>query len=271
MGRMEPHTLARAIAALFLSAGTCFALLALHCYRAANPSTAPFIARIAQDKKNEPSTPELSEFPEVDWSYWQEVNPDVIGWITVPGTEINHPVLQGPKDEPDFYLTHDAFKNYNPLGALYLDAECATDGLNSRNAVILGHHWEGIVTGCFTVISSYNNQEYAESHKTILIQTPRLRTVYEVRFVSVIPGWKPLKRTSFTDNNDFAQWYETSLDSAEVVLDSATQPMQTISLVSCSYNYWSANERTVVIASKQISPNATQGSHSLSPNVREET
>ena len=25
----------------------------------------------------------------VDWGYWQSVNPDIIGWVTVPGTGID--------------------------------------------------------------------------------------------------------------------------------------------------------------------------------------
>ena len=79
-------------------------------------------------------------FPTVDWAYWQGVNPDVIGWITVPGTTINSPIVQAPTDDPDFYLSHDVYGNYNIYGAIYLDAECAEAGLDSRNAVILGHH-----------------------------------------------------------------------------------------------------------------------------------
>ena len=27
-------------------------------------------------------------FPIVDWGYWEEVNPAVIGWVTIPGTNV---------------------------------------------------------------------------------------------------------------------------------------------------------------------------------------
>ena len=30
----------------------------------------------------------------VDWGYWQGVNPDIIGWVTVPGAGIDYPIVQ---------------------------------------------------------------------------------------------------------------------------------------------------------------------------------
>ena len=35
------------------------------------------------------------------------MNGDVIGWITVPGTDNNHPILQAHASDPDYYLHHD--------------------------------------------------------------------------------------------------------------------------------------------------------------------
>lgn len=43
-------------------------------------------------------------FPEVDWDYWKSVNPDVIGWVTVPGTNIDSPIVQAHSDDPEYYL-----------------------------------------------------------------------------------------------------------------------------------------------------------------------
>ena len=100
-------------------------------------------------------------FPIVDWAYWQGVNPDVIGWITVPGTTINSPIVQAPTDSPDFYLSHDVYGNYNIYGAIYLDAECAEAGLNSRNAVILGHHSGNLDAAPFGVIQEYVDKSFA--------------------------------------------------------------------------------------------------------------
>lgn len=178
------------------------------------------------------------------------MNADVIGWITVPGTDINHPILQAHADDPDYYLHHDIYRNYNPLGALYLDAECEAKGLQSKNAVILGHSLRlgGAIT-CFGNIQNYKDKGYASEHRTVLIQTPDSKMRYLVRFANIVKGWEPTKRTSFAGETDFRDWYDSSRESAAMVLDADTEPSQVISLVSCSYNYWKQNERTVVTTS----------------------
>lgn len=45
-------------------------------------------------------------FPEVDWDYWKSVNPDVIGWVTVPGTNIDSPIVQAHSDAPECHPHH---------------------------------------------------------------------------------------------------------------------------------------------------------------------
>lgn len=42
-------------------------------------------------------------------------NSDFVGWIRVPGTEINYPVMQSP-DSPNFYLRRNFEKEYSNLG-----------------------------------------------------------------------------------------------------------------------------------------------------------
>ena len=107
---------------------------------------------------------ESDGFPVVDWDYWKSINKDIIGWITIPGTSINSPILQAPSDDPTYYLKHDVYGNYNPHGAIYLDADCP-DGLLSKNAVIMGHHFGNDVTAApFGTIASYIDKDFAKEH-----------------------------------------------------------------------------------------------------------
>lgn len=193
---------------------------------------------------------EADSFPEVDWSYWQGINPDVIGWITVPGTTIDSPIVQDPKDAPDYYLSHDVYRNYNIYGAIHLDAECADDGLASRNAVLLGHHAENLSAAPFGVIQKYVDASFAVDHAIVLLQTPDWQRTYKVRFSQIISGLEPAKRTTFMDDKDFRDWYDGMKSAAAMTLDAITEPEQTLSLVSCSYYLHPDNERTVVVASE---------------------
>lgn len=223
----------------------------VYCHLAARTPATPNRDGITGIFKPATETKDKNGFPEVDWDYWQSLNSDVIGWITIPGTQVDAPILGASKDAPDYYLSHDVYRNYNPHGAIFLDAECGKD-LSSRNAVILGHHFSGdTAMTSFGVVADYKDKSFAEGHATILIQTPHSKTIHNVRFAQIVKGWEPNKRTGFTDETDFRQWYGESLKDAAMVLDSDSEPSKVVSLVSCSYNYWSWNERTVVVASPQ--------------------
>lgn len=194
-------------------------------------------------------------FPVVDWDYWKGVNPAIIGWITIPGTTINLPILQAPADAPTYYLKHDVYGNYNPHGAIYLDADCP-DGLLSKNAVIMGHHFGNDVEAApFGTIASYTDKGFAERHATVYIQTPEWKKTYGVRFAEIVNGLEPTKRTTFSGEDDYRSWYDSSRDGAAMVLDGTTEPDQTISLVTCSYNIWVQNERTVLVTSENGTQN----------------
>lgn len=236
-----------AAAGVFLAAALAVIALLVHFEQAANPSPSP--NGTVWETAGSGGEP---EFPTVDWDYWKAVNPDVIGWITIPGTDINHPVVQARASDPDRYLHYDVYGDYNPNGAIYLDAECEEYGLSSRNAVILGHSslLSGVTTR-FGYIASYKDASFAAEHATVLIQTPNSKMRYRVRFANIVKGWESTKRTSFESDADFRDWYDTSRDEAAMVLDGTTEPSQVISLVSCSYNYWKNNERTVVTTSNE--------------------
>lgn len=97
-----------------------------------------------------------------------------------------------------------------------------------------------------------------EEHATVYIQTPEWKRVYGVRFAQIVNGLEPTKRTLFTDEEDYRSWYDSSRDSAAMVLDADTEPEQTISLVTCSYNIWVQNERTVVVTSENGTQNRAE-------------
>ena len=53
----------------------------------------------------------------------QTVNKDIKGWLTIPGTNIDYPVLQSSKDEPDYYLHRNYKKQYAEAGSIHLQYE----------------------------------------------------------------------------------------------------------------------------------------------------
>ena len=91
-------------------------------------------------------------------------NGDYVGWLSIPGTIINYPVMFSPS-EPERYLHLDYYKQYSYSGTPFLDARCDP---NEGNLIIYGHN---MINGTmFGGLKSYRNETYLNSHKTIFLE-----------------------------------------------------------------------------------------------------
>ena len=185
----------------------------------------------------------------IDWNYWQSVNPDVIGWIEVPGTKIDSPIVQAHADDPTFYLHHDVYGDRNVYGCPYLDAGCEdTGGLASPNAVIFGHHMND--GSMFAAFAKFSDEDFLKAHRTIYIYTPGATYVVNAQASDVVPGWDAVKRTAFTSEADFDAYAKERLDDCGTNLADEKEVAtltHMFTFVTCSYNRWQ-NERTLVYA-----------------------
>ena len=186
----------------------------------------------------------------IDWNYWQSVNPDVIGWIEVPGTKIDSPIVQAHEDDPTFYLNHDVYGNWNVYGCPYLDAGCeAAGGLASPNAVIFGAHMDD--GSMFAAFANYSDADYLVAHRTIHIYTPGATYVVNAQASDVESEWDAVKRTLFVSEADFDAYAKERLNDCGINLSSATE-MSTLThmftFVTCSDYEKSPRSRTLVYA-----------------------
>lgn len=83
-----------------------------------------------------PSPPDMISFEEL-----QDINPDVLGWLTVYDTEIDYPVVQDVTGN-EYYLDHNPKREVETSGAVFLDYRNRKDFLDF-NTIIYGHHMEG--------------------------------------------------------------------------------------------------------------------------------
>ena len=66
-----------------------------------------------------------------------EVNPDVVGWLTIPRTNIDYPFVYSEDNE--FYLSRNIYKQQALAGSIFLDSRCSKD-FTDLNTVIYGHN-----------------------------------------------------------------------------------------------------------------------------------
>lgn len=111
-----------------------------------------------------------SEIPEevknIDLAQIQKINSDVIGWIYMPGTKINYPVLECLDN--DYYLHHSWNRKENLSGAIFVDMTNKTD-FSDFNTMIYGHRMKD--GSMFAGIKYFDNQEYFDEHSKIYIVT----------------------------------------------------------------------------------------------------
>ncbi|MBQ7266577.1 MAG: class B sortase [Firmicutes bacterium] len=88
----------------------------------------------------------------------QAVNPDVCGWIYIPETHIDYPLLQGRDNS--YYLTHGADKSPSPAGAVFLDS-----GGFSENTLIYGHNMGRSSNVIFHDITNLSDKAWFEKVK----------------------------------------------------------------------------------------------------------
>ena len=90
-----------------------------------------------------------------DFDALQSANPDIVAWIRMDGTHIDHPVVQG---EDNFeYLTKDANGGYYQGGSIFLDAGNSPD-MSENYLIIHGHHMSR--GAMFSDIAEYTDNDF---------------------------------------------------------------------------------------------------------------
>lgn len=193
-------------------------------------------------------------FESIDWDYWLSVNPDIIGWISVPGTAIDYPIAQGNSGDPGYYLHHDANKRWDYHGAPYLTWECAEGGLlHSPNALVFGHHLQDGTM--FSKLSDFIDIAYLDEHTPIQIQTPTEKANLTVLAVDRVNANRETVRIEFGTASDHDTWLASVTAESDSNLSSAGFDFgsveNVVTLCTCSYSTW-GNERTLVYCAIKI-------------------
>ena len=92
-------------------------------------------------------------------------NSDCVGWIYIPGTSVNYPVMHTPAN-PQKYLRRDFYGNYSQSGVPFLDARC---DLESTDLIIYGHNMRNGTM--FSELKNYANVAFRKAHPIIEFET----------------------------------------------------------------------------------------------------
>lgn len=103
---------------------------------------------------------------ETDLDALRQVNEDVIGWIMIPDTVINYPLLQG--EDNHYYLDYTWDKQQNRVGSIFMESTNNPD-LSDFHTIIYGHNLREKTM--FSPIRNYKKQTYWEEHPFVYVVT----------------------------------------------------------------------------------------------------
>lgn len=105
-----------------------------------------------------------------------ETNGEMIGWIEIPGTQANGPVVQSPPENREKYLRLDFFGKSSNSGTFFLDSNCDLE--NSDNLIIHGHRMNNGTM--FGELNKYRDEAFWREHPTFSFDTLYKKQTWEV-------------------------------------------------------------------------------------------
>lgn len=200
--------------------------------------------RISQteEESTEPSTePETEYVSPIDFQALWAVNPDVVGWLTIPDTQIDYPILQG-KDN-DQYLHTDMEGNETVAGEIFLDFEDEGD-FSSLHNIIYGHHMKNGTM--FKDVVYFKEQEFFDAHSRIVIYTPE-REIQLEPLAALYTSPDGIRRKTYFRSEEGFRGYVEAMTEGALAKSEPRQPVERLySFVTCSYEF--SNARTILYA-----------------------
>ena len=155
-----------------------------------------------QAAKYEPSQEE-KDYLKNRFAQLTAVNPETIGYVYAPGTELDEPVVQTTDNETYLNKTFDG-GNEPLMGTVFMDTDNKKD-FSDRLTWRFGHARGSKVADhrMFNDVNFYDKQDYFDQHPYVVIETPDRKYYYEAMCLVIVPEDTAFYRTSFTDDKDF--------------------------------------------------------------------
>lgn len=171
----------------------------------------------------------------VDWDSLRAINPDTVGWIYIPGTVVNYPIVHTTDDER--YLKHDFQGSEGwiaTFGAIFLSAANSPD-FSDANNLVYGHHLNN--GSMFAALADFDDETQFNEHRTVYLLTPGGN--YRLSSFSLVhcAANDPLAQTTFADDAERTAYVQDKIDRSVVVPDGdvpeAADVDRTFAFITC--------------------------------------
>lgn len=202
---------------------------------------------IIEPQEKEPITSPYWKYLEtplidVNFEELKNINTDTVGWINIPGTNVNYPFVQ-TKDN-NYYLTHSFDKSYNKAGWLFLDYRNNLSNLN-KNTIIYGHaRIDQTMLGSLTKTLENNWYNNINNH-IIRLSTEKENSLWQIFSIYTIPNTNDYIQTDFTNDIEYLNFLTKLRERSIYKFDTSISPTDNILTTSTCYK---KNDRLVIHA-----------------------
>ncbi len=150
----------------------------------------------------------------IDFPALRAENQDICGWITVPNTNVDYPILQSSRDDDKFYLNHDEKGNYSSAGSIYIH-RINSYNFTDPNTVIYGHNM--LNGSMFRTLHKFRDPAFFEENDTFYIYTPGHILTYKIFSAYRYDNRLILAAFDFSDKEVFASYLESCLNPTSMI------------------------------------------------------
>ena len=174
----------------------------------------------------------------IDWDALKAINADIVGWVYMPHTRINYPIVRA--DDNDYYLSHDFEYQEGWIarcGTPFMDCRNQSDWSDLANFVY-GHHLnDGTM---FADIAGLKDQKRFDECRIVYLLTPRGN--YRLRSFTLVhcSAYDPLVQTRFYSAGEFESYVQDKVDRSTVAVGSipaASEIGKVFAFTTCDGEY----------------------------------
>lgn len=185
----------------------------------------------------------------IDWNSLLASNPDVVGWIYVPGCGINYPILQDNSNT--YYLNHTLYRTYDSYGSIFLSAS-NNKQFTDDNSIIYGHSVQ-YVGGMFTGLKNYADSSFYENHPYFYLLTPVANYKCKVKSFAKTTEDSTFYKTHFSEGEKSSILSKMQSEAQFSSLNQSDLENGLITLSTCDLDYGlNSNHRLLLVGSKEI-------------------
>ena len=129
-------------------------------------------------------------------------NPDYVGWIRLPDTRIDYPVVDRESD-PEYYL-HRAFDGSKSFGGTPFLGEAS--GVDTKCLIIYGHNMKNL--SMFGSLKKYKTEDFYKDHQFFTIYTSECAYRYQIFAYYDVPETDEVYTVGFAPDETFQKFID---------------------------------------------------------------